>query len=156
MQELTADSMVGAVSEALETVAFMMAMPPEEELPAPSDNILASVQFNGPVSGTIEILAPLEFVHTMAANIMGLDTYEDEIQDDKAEDAFKELLNITCGILVEQLASSPTDMFNIGIPRVKNNLKLNDWNEFVNTGETTVLDVDGLCVAVKFTINPSD
>ena len=88
MLKITNDVLIEALNEALETTAFMMALPPEEELPTPSRGVLVCIDFNGPVSGTVELWAPSEFAQMMTANVMGLEPDDEEAQS-KSMDAVK-------------------------------------------------------------------
>ncbi len=151
MLEVTNDMLIESLSEALETTAFMMPLPPEEELPAPSQGVLVRIKFNGPVSGTVELWAGSEFAQMMAANMMGLEPDDEETQS-KSTDAVKELVNIIGGVLLTKLADSPADMFNLTVPQAEEDLNSESWEQYVAQDDVTVLDVDGFPVAVRLLI----
>ena len=58
--------LVESLTEALETIAFMMALPPEEELPEPEQGMLVTIEFNGPISGAIELWTGTELAQMLA------------------------------------------------------------------------------------------
>jgi len=149
MQEIAENILTEALSEALETIAFMMVMPPEDELPAPSQGVQVTINFTGPISGTIDLLASDEFTLTMAANVLGIDC--DQEAQAKGTDAFKDLLNITCGVLLPMLASSETDVFNLTVPEARD-FQEDEWEKFVNQPGVNLLDVDGELMATRLTI----
>ena len=152
MLEISDNILVESLSEALETMAFMMVMPPEEELPAPEQSIRVDMNFTGPVRGKVELMAGLDFTWNMAANVMGLDP-DDEEAKSKGTDAFKELVNTVCGVLLPKLASSPKDIFDVSIPKAQNFETTDDWNNFIAQSDVRVLDVDCQPVAVRLTID---
>ena len=87
----TANLLTEALSQALETMAFMDIMPIEEDLPVPDETVSAKISFTGPKSGTLEILAGLDFAKILAENIGALD----EVDNENAFDAMRELSNVT-------------------------------------------------------------
>ena len=152
MLEISDNILVESITEALETMAFMMVMPPEEELPVPEQSIRVDMNFTGPVRGKVELMAGLDFTWNMAANVMGLDP-DDEEAKSKGTDAFKELVNTVCGVLLPKLASSPKDIFDVSIPNAQTFETTDDWNNFITQSDVRVLDVDCQPVAVRLTID---
>ena len=152
MLEISDNVLVDSLSEALETMAFMMVMPPEEELPAPEQSIRVDMSFTGPVRGKVELMADLDFTWNLAANVMGLDPDEEEAKL-KGTDAFKELVNTVCGVLLPKLASSPKDIFDVSIPQAQTFDTADDWSKFITQSNATILDVDCQPMAVKLTID---
>ena len=87
----------------------------EEELSAPpqaADSTAASISFAGPFDGTLALSASDELLPAVAANMLGLDFGEVPSQDVQ-RDAFKELLNVTCGNLLPALAGQQA-VFDVG------------------------------------------
>jgi len=150
MLKTSENILIESLAEALETMAFMIAMPPEEELPAPAQSTLAWMDFQGPVCGRAELLAGGEMMQMAAANIMGLEPDDSQIVE-KSIDAFKELLNTTCGVLLPRLANSAQDVFDVTVPQSQNFTSVEQWREYVQQENVTVLDVDGYPVAVRLT-----
>ncbi|MCD6392549.1 MAG: chemotaxis protein CheX [Planctomycetes bacterium] len=154
MPKITNDLLIEALTEALETTAFMMALPPEEEMPSPTQGVLVRIDFNGPVSGTVELWTGSEFSQMIAANIMGIEPDDEEAQT-KSIDAVKELVNIIGGVLLTKLTDSPSDMFNLTVPRAQEHLNSEAWEEYIAQDDVTVLDVEGFPVATRLLITAS-
>ena len=148
--ELLAESF----SQTIETMAFMMALPPEEELPVPDESVKVQMSFTGPTSGKIELAAGTEVLINAAANIMGLEP-DDPLAREKAIDAFKEILNTTCGILLPRIATSPSDIFDVSIPEEERFDNKRKWTEYVSQPDVVLLEIDYCLVAVKMEISAS-
>ena len=141
----TENILTDALTQALETMAFMTIMPPEEDIAAPEKAILAEISFTGPKNGTIQIFAGLDFCKILAENIGALT----EVNDETCYDALKELSNVTCGLLLPTLASSQEDVFDITIPTIKNDDDCSKWNEFAAQPNTCILNIEGYLVATR-------
>ena len=148
MPETSDITMIEALGEALETMAFMVPMPPEEELSAPSESVLVRMRFKGPVNGTTELVAGQELLEMLAANVLGVEP-DDEEACEKGTDAFKELLNTTCGVLLPMLTTTPEDVFDITVPESETLGNVESWEAYVAKSDVTVLDVDGFAMAVR-------
>ncbi len=142
--------LIEALSEALETTAFLTLLPAEEPAAAPDDAVRIAMEFNGPKSGCLEIMASRKFGATLAANIMGAEE-DDEEALEKAEDALKEILNITCGSLLPNLATDPADVFDITIPQLTEIDGVEQWEELAGEDGITVIDVEGTPLALRLT-----
>lgn len=134
-----------SLKKALETMAFLTVMPPEEDLAVPEKTIMAEISFSGPKNGTIQILAGLNLCKILAENIAALT----EVNDETCYDAIKELSNVTCGLLLPVLASSQADVFNLAVPTIKNGEDCPNWNEFVEQRNTCILNIEGYLVATR-------
>ncbi|MHC4425104.1 MAG: chemotaxis protein CheX [Planctomycetota bacterium] len=141
----TDNMLTDALTQALETMAFLTIMPLEDDMVAPEDTVLAEMSFKGPKTGTIQILAGLDFAKILAANIGALD----EVDDETAFDAVKELSNVTCGLLLPALGSSPADVFNVTVPTVEYGDNSPGWDEFTADRNSSVLNVEGYMVATR-------
>ena len=152
MPEIQNGSLVESVSEALETMAFMIVEPPEGKLPTPAEGVKVDMDFMGPHGGTVELMAGFELIGTMAANFMGIEPDDPETQD-KRIDAFKELLNVVCGLLLPKLASSSGDIFDITVPQAQPFTNPQEWETFTNQSGVTVMECDGSALAFRMTVN---
>ena len=85
-----------ALAEALETMAFMVPVALEDELPIPEKSIMGEISFSGPKTGTLHILAGVGFAKSLAENIAALE----DPDDDSCIDAMQELSNVTCGLIL--------------------------------------------------------
>ena len=140
--------LIEALTEALETAAFMMPLPPEEDLPSPSQGVLVCIDFTGSANGKIELWASNEFAQMMAANIMGIEP-EDEEAKSKSIDALKQLAHITAGVLLKELTDSSADIFNLTVPKAQEQSDSGLWEEYVSQDDVFVLDVDGFPLAAR-------
>ncbi len=113
------DETLARVAEAVfESLAFVLPAFEDEghcEEPAPpeaADRTAASISFTGPFEGTLALSASNELLPTIAANMLGLD-FDEVPSQDVQRDAFKELLNVTCGNLLPALAGEQA-VFDVG------------------------------------------
>lgn len=136
-----------AFARAAETMAFVTAVPLDEPGDAPPDALRVSVRFGGPVAGKLELAAPEAFGAMLAANLLGPDGPP---VADAAVDTLKELANVTCGVLLPELARrGPIGVgrFEMGVPCAGALGGGSAWSDFTAGG--TVLDADGFKVAVR-------
>lgn len=148
MPEVMKNVLIEALTEALETTAFMMPLPLEDELPSPTQGVLVKIDFVGPVSGSIELWAGSEFAQMLAANVLGIEPDDAEAQE-KGIDTVKEMVNIIGGVMLTKLAGSPADVFNLTVPQAQEQLDAESWEDYVAQDDVTVLDVDGFPVATR-------
>jgi len=139
--------LTGALTQALETMAFLTRMPLEEDVVPPENLVLAQISFTGPKIGTIQILASMDFAKVLAGNIGALDQTDDET----AFDAMKELSNVTCGLLLPMIGSSPADVFNMTIPAVQAGQTAPAWDQFIADPEACLLNIEGHTIATRLT-----
>ena len=147
----SSDILAESFSRTIETMAFMMALPPEDVLESPDEAVLVSMDFTGPLCGHIELAAGIDVVISAAANIMGLEP-DDPLAREKGVDAFKEILNTTCGILLPRLASSPDDIFDVTIPQAQMIESKHRWNNYVDQPDVIMLDIEYHPVAARMVI----
>lgn len=138
-----------SVAQALERMAFLDVLPCLETPPAPDRIRLAEIRFSGSVDGSIQIMAGLDFARELAGN-MGL---LDQPTETQCVDALRELVNITCGLVLPLLATPETDVFNVSIPHVQSADESRNWNQWIRREEVAVLDVVGHPVAVCLDAN---
>ena len=146
----TAGIVTVAITQALEKMAFLMVLPfdEEEELALPSVVITADINFTGPVSGTIRTAAGVDFARMLAENMSGMN----ELTEEQCIDAMKELVNVTCGLVLPMITVSEEDVFNITVPHLTPTEDRMDWDEFISQDDVTVLNVEGLPVATRLII----
>ena len=89
--------LVEALGEALETMAFITPQLPGDAADPPLDVRLVLVEFHGHgMNGSLALAAPRKFGALVAGNCDG----EEAIT--QADDALKELANVTCGLLLRK------------------------------------------------------
>ena len=126
-------------SEILEQMAFLFADPVSlDELPPLSDSaVRVSMAFTGPFSGSMIMALPEAMCPIVAANLLGIEP--DEAADKaKAEDAVKELLNVTCGHALTAIAGTKP-VFALSPPIVEA-MESEAW-DILAAGENTALVV---------------
>ena len=145
----TANILIGALAQALETMAYMEIMPVEQE-DAPSGEVYcAEISFTGPQQGCIQILAGRDFTEMLAENIGALD----EVTDADCRDALKELANVTCGLVTPIIATDMSEVFELTIPTIKAPDEVPAWPQWADDPEACVLNVEGNMVAAKLTLH---
>jgi hypothetical protein len=139
---------VDALGASLETMAFITAFPPDGPgpFPCPPDARRVTITFTGAaLSATLELAAPAGFGATLAANLMACDP-SDEQATSRADDALKELMNVTCGAMIASLGGTG---FELGIPKVEP-LDAAAWDALTGPdGAAAVLDADGHVLAAR-------
>ncbi len=142
------DLLTQAVTEALEVMALVTAVPVDDDMATPQKTVLAQIGFTGAKKGTILMLAGLDFCKTLAENIAGID----EADNETALDAVKELSNVTCGLFLPMVVSSTADVFDVTVPEVKKYDNPTQWDEFVDDANTYILNIEGHAIAAKLII----
>jgi chemotaxis protein CheY-P-specific phosphatase CheC len=143
----TSDILVEALTQALETSAFLTVMPSQEQPDPPQRFFQVQMHFKGPACGTLQIVAGFELGRILAQNIMGAESTDDDI----AIDAIKELANVTCGLLFPMLVSSEDDLFDATLPEVQEFKDSEQWESLTRQNGAIILDVEGLPILVSLT-----
>ncbi len=105
--------------EVLQTIGLMWLEPADEDCREenPTDSIvIANISFKGPHAGQVRIAAPLAMCVELSSNMLGLDG-DDPAAQTGAEDALKELLNVTCGRLLTAIHGEEP-VFDLAPPMV--------------------------------------
>lgn len=105
--------------EVLEKFAFMFVEPAERNDLSLADEtfLMADMRFSGEINGTLKLAVPGELSLEIAANILGIDPEQIE-DDERAKDAIREVLNVTCGHLMTEI-SGDKPVFNLSVPNVE-------------------------------------
>jgi CheY-specific phosphatase CheX len=140
----TSNLLTDALSEALETMAFLDVMPIDDDAAVPEKPILGEISFTGCKSGTLRILVGLDFAKILAENIGALD----EADDESCRDAVAELSNVTCGLLLPMLADRGEDVFDVTVPTVTGSDSSPSWEEMTADPNTCALNVEGYAVGI--------
>lgn len=104
--------------DVVERLTFMFGEP-EDKNTLDTDMVaftLASIGFEGDLSGTLSVAVPTRVTAEIAANILGLEP-ADLSDRTMLEDALGEMLNIVCGHVVMVLVGAEAD-FKLGSPVV--------------------------------------
>ena len=105
-QTLGKDWLLERFASVLESVAFMFpaALPEGEEPPASGEFFRARMSFSGSASGVISLMVPRLLAVQMAADALGIEP-DDPVAINHDADMAGELLNITCGYVVDTIAA---------------------------------------------------
>lgn len=136
----------------LEQLAFMFAEPAaKDELPPPAeeDAMCVRMGFSGSLEGTLQLGIPLGICAELATNMLGMDLGHDEAAA-KGLDAMKEVLNVTCGNILTELAGTEP-VFTLSIPEATP-LTAEAWEEFCGREDTLGYLVDETPVLLQFQI----
>ena len=136
------------LSDVFEGFAFMFVEEePEFEGGELGDCLGASIGFSGSgVSGTLEIIAPVDFCADLAANILGVEA--DELPADAGEGAIKEVVNVSCGYLLAEKFGTD-EVFDLSIPQIQT-IEQNQCESLVTNESHAVFLVDEAPILVRF------
>ena len=150
MESVDTTSVVAeAFSEAIGTMAFLDVMPCEGPPEKPQLTIMTQIDFSGPINGTITVAAGVDFAEIFAENIGATE----ELTEEQRLDAMKELVNVSCGLALPMIASSPADIFDLTVPHLSDVTDMTLWDNLVACDDTVILDVEGMPVATRLTID---
>jgi chemotaxis protein CheY-P-specific phosphatase CheC len=135
------ETAVKVLAGVLEQMAFLFAEIVEKtELPdSCEDAVQACMGFRGPVSGTLSLAVPQSMCPVIAENMLGVEPDDERVME-KAQDALKEVLNVTCGNFLTEIAGEEP-VFNLTIPEVTV-ISADEWLELVQSDATEGLLVD--------------
>ena len=104
--------------EVMEALAFMFVESTEKDkLPTGEEKYLHAIMaFSGTLTGNLEIIAGTSLCKLLAANMLGVESQDEESQK-KASDALKETLNTICGRYLTALAGEKP-VFNLTTPEI--------------------------------------
>ncbi len=148
LPENATQSLFETLAQSLETMAFVIADPLPSPADAPGDAQVVSLTFEGPRSGTINIVASREFAMMLAANVLGIDPSDPDAQE-KADDCMKELVNVVGGALMPRIAESETDVFKLSLPTIRPLNTETEWPGFCNDTGTQLASADGHTIAAR-------
>jgi hypothetical protein len=150
MTDNHASSAMDSLIRAMETMAFTTPTLADPSLYPSSDSFQVSMPFTGPICGTVEMVASEKVGIGIAANILAT-TPEDPAAKRYAGDALKELLNVTCGLLLPKLVPNQSDAahFRMTLPELAVFDGPTQWPAFAAASDTCVLDVEGSLIALR-------
>jgi len=146
MLDTTSITAADALTESLETMAFISALPPEDALAPAGLAFFTRIEFRGASDGALELLCSREFGHLLAANLLGCAPDDPDLAQ-RAGDALKELINITCGTFLRNTGATARALVEMSVP-VQSAFDLADWDAFV-AANATILDAEGHKLALR-------
>ena len=149
MLEVNPQCLVEALARALGDMAFLAPLPWEGPRPAPVTNpVVASVRCHGALDGIVELLADEGFGAAIAANMLGLDA-GDEKSLSATDDALRELMNITAGLVMRGLGDGAPGSLALDVPTVARGFAPDHWDAFLADPRGAILDAEGRPVAIR-------
>jgi CheY-specific phosphatase CheX len=134
-----------------ESMTFMFADPiaPTDIPSDAAEYVQASMGFVGPVRGSLVLAVPSDKCSLIASNILGLDA-NDKAVTERAHDAIKELLNVTCGQVLTAMAGE-TPVFDLTVPSIRI-LSTEEWQSFLVSQGSVTFMMDDSPVALQLTV----
>jgi hypothetical protein len=150
MTDLQTSFTMDALIQAMETMAFTTPTLADPALLPSSDSLQVKMPFTGPICGTVEMVASEKVGIGLAANILAT-TPEDPAAKRHAKDALKELLNVTCGLILPKLVPKESDAtsFRMTLPELAVFDSQAQWPAFAAAPDTCILDVEGSLIALR-------
>jgi hypothetical protein len=145
----TRDILVEALSEAFATMAFLATGPVDDQMALPQQTVLAQMCFHGPKNGTLQILGSVELGSILAENI-GCVSRPD---GPAVQDAWKEICNVTCGLVIPRIAASAEQIYDVSVPSIQTGSQSPGWEPFISQAESHVVNVEGYATAVRLVVN---
>lgn len=105
--------LMNAIFEVFERMFFVFLEPVDEDF---KYDMIASINFTGPISGKINVLLTRDLACAMVQNMLGVD--EDGVNQKLIEDCVKEAANMIGGNFLQKYDSSK--IFDLSIPVFKN------------------------------------
>ena len=135
------EALAQVLTDVLEQMAFMFTdQVDEDQPPEPAeDGLLAKMGFSGPFAGSMMLAVPAETCPLIAENMLGMDA-DDERAMEKARDALKEVLNVTCGNALTVIAGEEP-VFDLTVPEVTE-VDSDAWRQLAAHPDTVALLVD--------------
>lgn len=148
MLEQTVTQVGEALVDAAMTMAFV-SLEPSAEAPACGGMVVARIGLTGLPYTAVELMAPRELGALIAGNMLGCDP-SDEMAATRAVDALRELLNVTCGQLLQHphLARLGGEM---GIPQVQMLSDADAVRQWLDAAGYQAFNAEGHLVAIRLT-----
>ncbi|MCE5229371.1 chemotaxis protein CheX [bacterium] len=124
-----AEALSDTFCRVIEQLAFMFAEPAEPDVvPQPAGPCVAvAMEFSGVFGGSLRLAVPAAICAELAGNMLGMDLDDGEAAA-RGTDSLKELLNITCGNILTEIAGTEA-VFTLTIPAAEP-LEPGKWDEF--------------------------
>jgi hypothetical protein len=144
MAQTTLDILLESLAESLETTAFISLMPPEPDTTLQTGLVVSMELDNG---ARLHIAAARELGSIIAANMLALEPGSAEA-DARAEDALKEILNVTAGLYLSRALGDSAQMPEMSLPVVTAISSNDQWKRWVEMRGAEVVLAEGYPVAV--------
>jgi hypothetical protein len=146
MFEISRPALEQALFEALETMAFITPLPPEDASPPPGPAVLSRIEYRGAANGALELACPRAFGAMLVANLLGCPADGPDAKE-RAADALRELINVTCGTILRGSDAIALGVVEMGVP-TQTAFDLTDWDTFI-AARALLVDADGHKLALR-------
>ena len=146
MLEISQTTLEQALSHALETMAFITPLPPEDQSAPAGPMVLTRIEYRGPASGALELVCPLALGAILVNNLLGCEP-EGPDAERQAADALRELINVTCGTILRGSDAIALGVIEMGVP-TQGAFDLANWDAFIGA-RTLLVDADGHKLALR-------
>jgi CheY-specific phosphatase CheX len=119
--------LMNAIFEVFEKMFFVFLEPVDEDI---KYDMIASINFTGPIKGDIDVLFTRDLAGAMVQNMLGVD--ESGVTQKLIEDCVKEAVNMIGGNFLQKYDSSK--VFDLSIPVFKNESGV--WNLSFESNES--------------------
>ncbi len=146
MLEISQPALEQALSDALETMAFITPLPPEDTSPPSGPVVLSRIEYRGAANGALELACPEAFGAMLVANLLGCPA-DGPDANARAADALRELINVTCGTILRSSDAIALGVVEMGVP-TQAAFDLADWDAFI-AARALLIDADGHKLALR-------
>jgi len=143
-------TLVEAFNRAMETLAFVSILPEQRDCACPADPVLIRIAFAGSSVGAFEMVAGKSLGMVLAKNLMAVDPDASEAGPTLAlaEDALREISNVTCGLLLNRSARDGRPPAELGLPVLESMDAVSGWHEFTSRPDSLVFTAESHPVAI--------
>jgi hypothetical protein len=148
MLETEQQILVETLADSLETMAFVALMPAEVPTEPPAELRIIAIHFVHGEPAQLELAAPRAFGQMLSSNILGVEP-DDEAARTGADDALREVVNVTCGNLLNRAKRENGAPLRMGLPKVQKIEPALAWKSFTTDPSAFVLNADGHTIAIR-------
>ena len=152
-----ADLLADTLVTTLDTMAFLSAVPVAGPQQPPADAVLVVMEFidadaDADGGGRVAVVASSRFVLLLAGNVLGVSVTDADARG-RAEDCFKELLNVVVGALMPRLAPAQDADVALTLPHARPFAAV-EWDAFC-AGPARLLNAEGQTLAARIDPRPA-
>jgi len=148
MSSKASDAIASVFPRVLEEQTFLFADPSDLNFAAspPREAVCVSITFSGANAGKLEMGISATLGREIARNLLEIEPGE-EPPDSAAQDALRELLNVTCGnILTEMAGDKP--VFNLSLPQIEP-IDAKAWKKLISDPGASIFEVENQPVVLR-------
>jgi hypothetical protein len=140
------EMMAEVLCEAMERMAFICAAAPQSPQQPPDSPMRVYIDFRLGGGEILELVAGEDFGKLLAGNILSDASFP--VDKTTAQDALRELVNVTCGTLLARLGATAAQMGGMTIPSVSS-FDIARWPALLANPGSAVVDAEGHIVVAR-------